>query len=190
MRRTLLEIADQLRALATTGLHYSTVEYDRERYEKLMGLAARLGSAASGEDATSVDAIFREQAVLLVRERSDGRWALPGGFADVGDTPSEAAVRETLEEAGLAVRAERLVGIFDRRLQPEAGPYPFHIYKLVFTGRPLDPRAEPRAGSEASDARFFPLDALPELSLSRTLPLHIDEALRVSREPNADPYFD
>jgi ADP-ribose pyrophosphatase YjhB (NUDIX family) len=209
MRRKLLEIADEIRAVATTGLHFATGEFDRERYEKLMRLAARLGGTAADEDVTSVDgiyrgadlgyvtpkidvrmAVFRGDRVLLIQEREDGRWALPGGYADIGDTPSESAVRETLEEAGLGVRAERLVGVFDRRLQPEAGPHPFHIYKLVFTGSLLDPAAEPRAGSEACDARFFALDALPELSLGRTLPLHIDQALRVAREPDAPPYFD
>jgi ADP-ribose pyrophosphatase YjhB (NUDIX family) len=209
MRRTLIEIADEIRALATTGLHFSTGEFDRERYEKLMQLAARLGGTAAGEDVTAVDGIYRGadrgyvtpkidvrmavfsgDRVLLIQEREDRLWALPGGYADIGDTPSESAVRETFEEAGVEVRAERLVGIFDRRLQPEAGPHPFDIYKLVFTGRLLDPGVEPRAGSEACDARFFPLDALPELSLGRTLPLHIDEALRVARAPDAAPYFD
>jgi ADP-ribose pyrophosphatase YjhB (NUDIX family) len=174
-----------------------------------MRLAARLGGTAADEDVTSVDgiyrgadrgyvtpkidvrmAVFRGDRVLLIQERADRLWALPGGYADIGDTPSESAVRETLEEAGVAVRAERLVGVFDRRLQPEAGPHPFHIYKLVFTGELRDPEAEPRAGSEACDARFFPLDALPDLSLGRTLPLHIEEALRVAHGPDTSPYFD
>jgi ADP-ribose pyrophosphatase YjhB (NUDIX family) len=209
MRRSLLEIADELRALATTGLHFTEGEFDRERYQKLLRLAARLGSVAADEDATRVEgvyrradegyvtpkvdvrlALFRDERVLLVCERSDGRWALPGGYADIGDTPAEAAARETLEEAGLGVRVERLAGVFDRRLHPEAGPHPFHIYKLVFVGRALDPKAEPRGGSEASDARFFPLDDLPELSLGRTLPLHIDVALRAHREPDTAPHFD
>jgi ADP-ribose pyrophosphatase YjhB (NUDIX family) len=209
MRRALLEIADQLRALATTGLHFTAVEHDRERYQRLLALAARVGALAAEEDPGRIEAVFREAdagyvtpkvdvrlavfrqgRVLLVRERADGRWALPGGYADVGDSPAEAAARETREEAGLSVRVERLAGVFDRRLHPEAGPHPFHIYKLLFVGRELDPAAEPRGGSEATAAAFFPLDDLPELSLGRTLPLHIEVAARVHLDPAARPHFE
>jgi hypothetical protein len=72
--------------------------------------------------------------------------------------------------------------------QPDCPPHLFHIHKLVFTGS--GPAAEPRAGSGATDAGFFALEALPELSLGRTLPLHVREALRVARDPAALPYFD
>jgi ADP-ribose pyrophosphatase YjhB (NUDIX family) len=115
---------------------------------------------------------------------------MPGGFIDVGDAPSEAAVREAVEEAGVVARVRRLAGVFDTRLQPDCPPHLFHIHKLVFTGVLLDPNAEPRAGSEATEARYWPVAALPELSLGRTLPLHVREALRVARDPNALPYFD
>ena len=135
-------------------------------------------------------ALFRGGDVLLVRERMDGRWSLPGGFVDVGDSPSEAAVREAAEEAGVEARVERLAGVFDTRLQPDCPPHLFHIHKLVFVGTLLDPNAEPRAGSETSDAAFHPLAALPELSLGRTLPLHLREAARVARDPRALPYLD
>lgn len=209
MPRRLIELADEIRALATTGLHYTEGPFDRERYHKLLALAARVaehGLAAPAERIEHVFraadvgyvtpkldvrlAIFRGETLLLVRERMDGRWAMPGGFVDIGDSPSEAAVREAVEEAGVVARVERLAGVFDTRLQPECPPHLFHIHKLVFTGRLLDPAAEPRAGSEATEAGFFPLAALPELSLGRTLPLHVREALRVARDPAALPYFD
>jgi ADP-ribose pyrophosphatase YjhB (NUDIX family) len=135
-------------------------------------------------------ALFRGDELLLVRERMDGRWAMPGGFVDVGDSPSEAAVREAVEEAGVVARVSRLAGVFDTRLQPDCPPHLFHIHKLVFTGLLVDPNAEPRAGSEATEARYWPLAGLPDLSLGRTLPLHVREALRVARDPNALPYFD
>jgi ADP-ribose pyrophosphatase YjhB (NUDIX family) len=207
--RRLIEIADEIRALATTGLHYTEGPFDRERYQKLLALAARIASlgidapaerlehvfraADAGYVTPKLDvrlAIFRGDALLLVREQMDGRWAMPGGFVDVGDSPSDAAVREAAEEAGVVARVERLAGVFDTRLQPECPPHLFHIHKLVFTGRLLDPEAEPRAGSEATAAAFFALDALPDLSLGRTLPLHVREALRVARDPSALPYFD
>ncbi|HXX48860.1 MAG TPA: hypothetical protein VEN47_11555, partial [Myxococcota bacterium] len=85
---------------------------------------------------------------------------------------------------------DRLAGVFDTRLQPDCPPHLFHIHKLVFVGTLLDPNAEPRAGSEATDAAFHPLGALPELSLGRTLPLHLREAARVARDPRALPYLD
>ncbi len=210
MRRELLEIADRLRALATTGLHYTEGPFDRERYETLLELAARLAGvgdesadaehlarlyrdADEGYVTPKVDvraALFRGDRVLLVRERIDGLWALPGGYADIGESPSEAAERETAEEAGIEVRVERLAGIFDYRLQPEAPLHHFHIYKLVFSARALQPEAEPVAGSEATDAAFWPLAELPELSLGRTLPLHVREARRVHADPAALPHFD
>ncbi len=205
----LLEIADHMRALATTGLHYAESEFDRERYQQLMGLAARLAAVGEGSDPAEIEriyrriddgyvtpkldvrmAIFRGNTILLVRERSDKRWAMPGGYVDVGDSPSEAAVRETAEEAGLDVVARGLVGVFDGRLQPDAPAHLFHIHKLIFTGEPRDPKARPLAGDEVSDAQFCPLDALPELSLGRTLPLHIREARRVAEDPSELPYFD
>lgn len=207
--RALLELADQIRALATTGLHYTEGPFDRERYEKLLTLAAELASHGATADVAKLDfvfraadqgyvtpkldvrlAIFRGDELLLVRESMDGRWAMPGGFVDVGDSPSEAALREAAEEAGVVARVQRLAGVFDTRLQPDCPPHLFHIHKLVFTGVLVDPDAVPRAGSEATDARYFALDALPELSLGRTLPLHVREALRVARDPAALPYFD
>jgi ADP-ribose pyrophosphatase YjhB (NUDIX family) len=205
----LLELADEIRALATTGLHYTEGPFDRERYEKLLTLAARLAAQGTVADAERLElvfrsadqgyvtpkldvrlALFRNDQLLLVREQMDGRWAMPGGFVDVGDSPSEAALREAAEEAGVVARVQRLAGVFDTRLQPDCPPHLFHIHKLVFTGVLVDPDAAPRAGSEATDARYWPLAALPELSLGRTLPLHVREALRVARDPNALPYFD
>ena len=210
MQRMLLEIADELRAIATTGLHFTESDYDRERYGKLVTLAARLGSASGGAGDTDaleqiyrdadagyvtpkVDvrmAVFRGDQVLLVRERSDGRWCLPGGYVDVGESPSEAAVRETAEEACVAVRTRRLVGVYDNRLRPDAPPHLFHIYKLVFVGELTDAGAEPSAGSETDAASFHPAQALPELSLGRTLAIHVEHALRMARETETRTHFD
>ena len=210
MRRRLLEIADGVRALAGTGLHYAENDFDRERYDQLMRLAAEAAALADGEpDAGAVErafraadrgyvtpkidvrmAVFRGDRVLLVHERADGRWALPGGWADVGDAPSEAAARETREEAGLEVRPLALAGVFDYRLQPLAPPAPYHIYKLVFLGELLDADAVPRAGSEALDAAFHALDALPELTAGRTLPVHIEAARKIRQDPRCPPHFD
>ena len=209
MRRPLIEIADEIRGIAGTGLHYTETHYDRDRYERLMRLAGRIAALAGAGAADDLErvlrsadegyitpkldvrmAVFRDDAVLLVLERSDGRWALPGGYVDIGDSPSEAAARETVEEAGVEVRVGRLVGVFDNRHRPESPPHLFHIHKLVFTGELIDPAAAPSGQDETQDARFHPLRQLPELSLGRTGPLHIQEALRVSRSSEAPAYFD
>jgi ADP-ribose pyrophosphatase YjhB (NUDIX family) len=206
---SLAEIADQLRAIAMTGLHYEREGYNHERYERVLRLAARLAAIASDAEPPEVEAFFRgtdsgyvtpkldvrmaildRDRILLVRERTDGLWAMPGGYVDVGDTPADAAVRETWEEAGVRVRASRLVGVFDRRTRPESPPELFHIHKLIFTGELLDRDPVPQAGHETLDARFHAVDALPELSLGRTLAFHVEEAFRVARDPTALPYFD
>jgi ADP-ribose pyrophosphatase YjhB (NUDIX family) len=207
--RAVLEIADALRAIATTGMHFTDGPFDRERYAKLLELSAQLGavgerrpseemmqiylSADEGYVTPKLDvrmAVFEADSVLLVKERADERWALPGGYVDVGDSPSDAAVRETEEEANIEVRAERLVGIFDYRLQPLAPPARFHIHKLVFLGVPLEPGVAPRPGPEVCDARYFPVGALPPLSEGRTLPVHIQAAHRAALDPRLPTHFD
>jgi ADP-ribose pyrophosphatase YjhB (NUDIX family) len=213
MRRTLLEIADEIRALATTGLHYTRgrdeARFDHERYERLFELASRLASAADGTPVDEIRrafsaaddgyvtpkldvrmALFRGTDVLLVQERQDRLWALPGGYADIGDSPAGAAEREALEEAGVEVRASRLAGVFDYRLQPAAPPMLFHIHKLVFVGDWIGAPVDPRPGVDTLDARFFPLDALPPLSEGRTLALHIRTAHACALDPARPAHFE
>lgn len=209
MQRELLEIADEMRALATTGLHFSESAYDRERYQKLMTLAARLGSCASAEPEERIAklyeqadrgyvtpkldvrmAVFRADEVLLVRELSDGLWCLPGGFVDVGESPADAAVRETAEEASVAVRTRQLAGVYDNRLRPDAPPHLFHIHKLLFLGELADPAAEPAPGGETDGAGFHSVSKLPALSLGRTLPEHIEQALRMARGEETRAHFE
>ncbi len=209
MQRRLLEIADELRALASTGMHYTESVWDRDRYESLMRLAVRLASVTEAESAEEIErlyrtsdegyatpkldvrvAVFRELELLLVREAADGCWAMPGGYVDIGDSPSEAAIREVAEEAGVEVRMRRLVGVFDNRVRPDAPPHLFHIHKLVFLGELANAEVRLRPNHEVLEVAFHPLDALPELSLGRTSPFHIEQARRILRDPHQPPYFD
>ncbi|MDQ6695484.1 MAG: NUDIX hydrolase N-terminal domain-containing protein [Chloroflexota bacterium] len=147
--RAVVEIADELRAIATNGLLWAANEYDTARYEKAMQLAARLLSLADTRGEVEIERIFRGDlgirtpfvgadaaifnetgAILLIQRGDNGMWAMPGGAADVGESPSHVAVREAWEETGLRVRPVALVGVYDSRLvgSPDAG----HLYHLVF----------------------------------------------------------
>ena len=107
-------------------------------------------------------AVFRGDRILLVQERSDGRWSLPGGWADVNLTPAENVAKEVEEEAGLLVRARRLAAVYDRSRHGYAPPQPRYVYKLYFLCE--EQGGMLAAGTETADAAFFGLDDLPELS--------------------------
>jgi len=178
-----LDLVRRLLALAQSGLHFTPQEYDRERYREVIDIATRLLSSESGiaserlrqawfvEDGYAtpkVDvrgAIFRDQRVLLVRETTDGKWTLPGGWADVNDSPSLAVEKEIEQESGFTARAAKLAAVYDRN-QHGHPPYFFHAWKLFFiceiTG------GAPRLSHETDGVEFFPLDALPELSTGRS----------------------
>ena len=207
--RKLLEIADQVRAIAGSGLHFTEGEYDRERYQRLQALAAELANLSGAGEFEALHelyrhgdrgyvtpkldtrlAVFRDDRVLLVQERSDGRWALPGGFVDVGDTPSGSAIRETQEEARVTARVTALAGVFDNRVNPTIPPQLFQVFRLVFTGVLVDPEATPSAGDETTDADFHSLDALPELSPGRTLAEQIDCAYQVHKGLRQNAHYD
>lgn len=184
-----LRWARELQALAQTGLHFTTSDYDRERYQRISEIAAEIfarqgdidGSkirtifeAQSGYATPKVDvraAVFRDGKILLVQERSDGLWTLPGGWADVNDSPSEAVEKEVLQESGFNVRTERLLAVLDRAKHPHEPPFPFHIYKLFFLCVIESGEATP--STETAGVDFFDRDALPPLSLSRITPEQI-----------------
>jgi len=132
-------------------------------------------------------AVVREGQILLVQERTDGRWAMPGGWADVGELPSAMVAREVLEESGLEVAPRKVIGVFDAN----RGGRPlelFHAYKVVFLCDELG--GEPRPSDETSDVRFFPFDALPPLSSARTNARHLHEVLAHLGDPNRPAAFD
>ena len=196
----------EIQAIAQTGLAFTKDVYDRERYERLRALAARMMAEQAGADPALVEklftaetgyatpkidvrgAVFVDRKILLVRERADeGRWTLPGGWADVNRSPSEAVIAEVREEAGLEVRAVKLAALYDRTRHPHP-PLPFHIYKLFFlceiTG------GTPAPGPETEGVDFFGLDALPELSTSRVLASQIARMFAHRENPDLPTEFD
>ena len=201
----ILEWAREIQALAQTGHHYAQDEYQRDRYRRLTEIAAEMMSDPTDMDAPTlietfnaqigyatpkVDvraAVFRDSRLLLVRERNDGGWTMPGGWADVGDVPSEAAERETWEESGFRVKTRRLIGIYDaNRTHPLEV---FHAFKIIFLCDILDGEARPSV--ETSEVAFFGLDEIPDtFSGERTTSRHIRDVFAVWRNPESPTVFD
>lgn len=200
-----LDLARQLLAIAQTGSHFATSDFDRERYDTVAGIAVQLLANESEHSAQSLratwlvedgyatpkvevrGAIFRDDSVLLVRERTDGRWTLPGGWADVNESPSESIEKEIVQESGYAARAVKLAAVFDRR--KHAHPqFLFHSWKVFFiceiTG------GAPATSIETDAVDFFPVDALPELSVSRITAEQIRRMLDHERDRALPTDFD
>jgi ADP-ribose pyrophosphatase YjhB (NUDIX family) len=200
-----LRWAKRLQAIAQDGLTYAEDDYDAGRYEQLRGIAAEILAAhaaggleeargllelEAGPATPKVDvraAVFGEEKILLVREPDDGGWSLPGGWADVGESPSEAAEREVREEAGYRVRALRLISVYDRDRHGHP-PIPYHVYKLVFLCEILDETREREVDAEG--VGFFGEHELPELSLSRVTPAQIERFFEYHRWPGLPADFD
>ncbi len=176
-RQALYLIADELRGMATIGKHFAGNVYEVERAHRIMALAARVAALADDTSpAAARDTFFAEPwfratpalgveaavfdpdgAILLVRRRDNGRWTMPGGIAEIGQTPAEGVLRELWEEAGLRGQVARLLGLFDAR--HSGGRSKVHLVRLVFLVDCAD--RSPTPGSETLDARFFPPDRLP-----------------------------
>jgi len=200
-----LEWAREIQALAQTGHHYSEDDYHRLRYSRLMEIAAEIVSEYSSLDyplligsfraqigyaTPRVDvrgAVFKDGKLLLVRERADGGWTLPGGWADVGDVPSQAAEREVWEEAGFRVKACRVIGVYDaNRNRPLEL---FHAFKIVFLCDLISGEARP--SDETSEVNFYDQDEIPiVLSGERTQVRHILDAFACLEKPDLPTVFD
>ena len=132
--------------------------------------------------------IFHNDALLLVRERSDSRWTLPGGWADVGEAPSECVVREVFEESGFQVRVKKLLAVYDRSKHPHEPPFPFHVYKLFFECEISG--GEATRSNETDEVGFFTRDVIPPLSLTRVTPEQIDRVFAHHQHPEWSTDFD
>jgi ADP-ribose pyrophosphatase YjhB (NUDIX family) len=197
--------AQRIQALSQTGLTYATDPYDRARYEELREIAAEMLAATLGAAPLELLGLFRAEAgyatpkvdvrgvvirddrVLLVRERSDGLWTLPGGWADVGDAPSHAVEREIWEESGYEAKVTKLLALYDRN-RHDHPPMAFHVYKAFFrceiTG------GQPALSDETDGVDFFALDALPPLSVERVTASQIARFFDHARHPDWPTDFD
>ena len=201
----LLDWARKVQAIAQNGLAFSHDPFDRERYTQLAELVSGLLSAhlqipltttrtfwegEYGYATPKVDVrggVFQGDRVLLVRERSDGLWTLPGGWVDVNDAPSQAVEREIHEESGYQARAVKLAALVDKNRHPHpAGLH--HIYKLFFVCELIG--GSPAASAETDAVEFFPVHALPALSTGRVLAPQIERLYRHRLDPALPTDFD
>lgn len=195
-------VAQKLNALAQTGLTYSKDVFDQERYETLRQIAEDLLRARFDIDSetlnhvsesgyatpkTDVRAfIIRDGKLLMVKESDDGKWSLPGGWADVGDTPSAAVCREVIEETGLEVKVTKLLGVWDRNLHGHP-PLPWHVYKLIFLCEEIG--GSLAISHESTDIGFFAINDLPELSLTRIVPEELEVSMEIATS-DRPTYYD
>jgi ADP-ribose pyrophosphatase YjhB (NUDIX family) len=196
--------AREIFSLSQSGLTYSGNPYDVERYRRLQELTAEIiaGQAEVSKEAVldsfsmqagyitpKVDvrgAVLRDGKILLIQERADGMWAMPGGWADLGNSPASVAEREVWEESGFRVKAEKVVAVLDaNRIEPMEF---YHAYKIIFLCRLLE--GEPRASYETLAVDFFDPNHLPPLSRYRTNEEMIREVFAHVEDPHRPTAFD
>ena len=202
-----LEWARRLMALSQSGLTYSENDFERERYEHVREIAAQMMASQSEESFERITnlfagekgyatpkldgrgVVFDEQGrLLLVKELRDGGWTLPGGFADVGDSPSEAVEREVRKETGYEVKAVKLLALWDRSKHGHLPPRPWHLYKIFFRCELVG--GAPKDSHETAEPRFFAEDEIPPLSLGRTTPKQVARMFEHLRHPEWPAEFD
>jgi len=199
-----LEWAREIFSLSQSGITYSENQYDIERYKRLQEISAEIianqsetpkemaldsFSMQAGYITPKIDvrgAVVRDGKILLIQERADGKWAMPGGWADLGNSPASVAEREVWEESGFRVRAEKVVAVIDaNRIEPMEF---YHAYKIIFLCELLD--GEPRTSYETLAVDFFDPNHLPPLSSYRTNESMLQEVFAHVENPKRPTAFD
>ncbi len=200
-----LAYTKRIQAIAQAGLAFSENPYDIERFEELREISINmmhhlsnekveiikdLFASGEGYQTPMVDVravVFKEGQILMVKEKEDNAWSLPGGWADIGFTASEVAVKETKEEAGLDVKVKRLLAVIDKKCHDHP-PQPYYIYKLFIWCDIVG--GEPTKGIETLDVDFFKRDQLPNLSSDRNIPSQIELMFSYLDNPDKEVYMD
>lgn len=200
-----LEWAREIQQLCQTGLTFSESEYESQRYKRLTEIAAEITAAQSNVNTESLTEIFlahpgyatpkvdiraaiiENNKILLVQEKMDKKWAMPGGWADVGESPATAIIRETKEESGLEVIPNKIIGVYDANRNGRPLEF-FHAYKIVFLCEKLGGNLKASAETIAVD--YFRFEDLPELSTARTNTKHIKDVHKHLNNPALSTLFD
>jgi ADP-ribose pyrophosphatase YjhB (NUDIX family) len=200
-----LRWVQRLQSITQAGLTYTRDPYDRERYEQLQQLTAELASAGDeamtpswlallaaekGYATPKVDVravVAKDGKLLFIREAQDGLWSLPGGWADLGESPREVAVREVLEESGYVVRATKLLAVYDKAKHEHPAEL-WYCYKLFVACELVG--GAPAPSHETLDVAFFGADALPALSRPRITEAQIQRMFAHLAQPQLPTDFD
>ncbi|WP_047151825.1 NUDIX hydrolase [Aneurinibacillus tyrosinisolvens] len=195
-----LDWAKQLRSIAQAGLTYSKDVYDLERFEQIRKISMEIMSEHTNADMKMIKdlfanetgyatpkvdiraVVFKNKKILLVKEKMDGYWSLPGGWADIGLTPTEVAVKEVKEESGFDVKATKLLAVLDKKCHPHP-PSPYHVYKMFIQCEIVGGHA--KEGTETSAVGFFAEDEIPPLSIERNTESQVEMAFTNLRNPQA-----
>jgi len=202
-----LNLAKRIKSIADIGLLYSPNDYDKERYTELLEISHEMTSFLINQPVeviknfhapikdyptpkVDVRGLLLNKAgeILLAREMADGKWTLPGGWADIGLSPSEVVVKEFREETGLNVKATRLLAVFDKKCHPHPAQA-FYVYKFALLCEAVG-ELHLQKGFDILDVGFFPIDRLPALSEDRILRSQIELLYKKAAEPNTAAYFD
>lgn len=196
----------KLQSISQNGLEFNTNPYDVDRYVAIREIAAEITElntdiekhyileifkTQKGYSTPKVDVralILKEGKILLVKEKADGKWSLPGGWADVNESPSESVEREVFEESGYIAKTKKLLAVYDLSKHFKNYPFPFHVYKMYFlcelTG------GEAKTSRETDEIAFFDINNLPELSIYRIKKEHLIKFFEQAKNSNSPTEFD
>ncbi len=202
-----LDKIKRLMALAETGIVYAANDFELERCQEQRQICLELIGEMAGKSLATLEAFYMppvqyptpkvdvrafvlndKDQVLLVRESMDGKWSIPGGWSDIGFSPKEVVEKEVFEEAGLSVKAKRLLAVWDKKCHPHP-PAAYHIYKMVFFCE-ADDYSLLNKGFDILDVAFFDLDRLPELSENRILESQLKALWKSVKDKRIDTIFD
>ena len=206
MNNELLNIAIRLNAIADTGLLYCADEYEKERYIEIKELSIQLLSTISGHPVESLKEFFplvkdyptakvdirgivlsADKKILLVKESLDGKWSLPGGWADIGHSPKEVIIKEFKEETGLVIIPKNLLAVFDKKMHAHPAQS-FYVYKMIFFCQLLT--TDIKKGFDILDVQYFEINNLPPLSEDRILNSQIELLYKKILSSDFETYVD
>jgi len=200
-----LSWAKRLQSIAQAGLTYSKDKYDIERFQQIRDISIEILNEyteisnekikdlfcnETGYQTPKVDirgAVFKDGKILLVKESIDGRWSLPGGWAEVNLSVKENVIKELREETGLNVVPKRLIAVLDRNKHNHPIT-PYGIYKIFVLCELIGGVFEKNI--ETVESGFFSLEDLPPLSLGRVTKEQIAMCFEAKYNNNFTAIFD
>jgi ADP-ribose pyrophosphatase YjhB (NUDIX family) len=201
-----LEYIKRIKTISDLGLIYAENDYDIDRYKELQTISFEMMSMLTDKPMDILKNFYlpvkeyptpnvdirgfilnENKEILMVREKTDGKWSLPGGWAEIGYTPAEVIKKEVEEETGLTINVLRPLAIYDKRCHPHP-PQPIYVYKIVFL-------CEQSGGYittsfDISDVNYFSINNLPEISESRILKSQIEQLYQKVLMADMSVYFD